>query len=82
MEIALVEALLGIIGALNLSILGWVLMKQIAQGKEIDRLEKEKVSHESFNETRQDLKTLIEMVTNLRLDLARWEGKAENQEKH
>lgn len=75
MEVSVVEALLGIIGGLNMILLGWLKMGQNKLSERID----DKVDHKDFSETKQYLERVLNEVIGLKVEIAKWQGRHEAQ---
>lgn len=64
------EYIAEILGAFALTMAGWL---HVRQGKLEDHLEN-CVKKDSFEELRNDLKVTLELLTELRVENARWQG--------
>ena len=68
MEVAVIEGLLGIVGALNLTLLGWLFIRQNALKKELDE-----ISDKLDNK----VERILEALTELKVTIALWQGRQE-----
>lgn len=73
------DTLLGIIGSLILLILSWMGFSMRSMGKRIDELNEKKADHADMKEVSANITKILDKVTDLQVENARWQGRAESQ---
>lgn len=73
-------ALLEIIGGLLVILIGWLHLRMNTLHKKIEELDKNKVDHDDMTDLKADIKFIRDSVLEIKVEQARWQGRAEKQE--
>lgn len=78
----LTDFLVEIAIALFVSVLSWVEFRMRSILKRVETIEKETIHTSDLKEVREDIKQILNHITELKVKQARWQGRAENLEQN